>query len=107
MLGECGLSVESWWTGRPTWYTSDVSDRESSWHASGVTLTLLRHITAQGYTVSVHRLSGSLLCPGSSVEMHAVRDGEPVRIARVTGGDEPDYVAACRLAELVGCELEG
>jgi hypothetical protein len=32
--------------------------REESWQVEGVTLTLLRHITSLGYTVSVFRFGG-------------------------------------------------
>jgi hypothetical protein len=30
--------------------------REESWQVEGVTLTILRHITSMGYTVSVFRI---------------------------------------------------
>lgn len=80
--------------------------REQSWLVQGVTRTLLRHVTAQGYIVSVHRLSGSLLQPIAAVEMHAVGHGHQY-IATVEGdGEDADYLAAVELARGVGIDLE-
>ena len=87
-------------------------NRQESWQVSGLTLTLLRHITALGYTVSVHRLASSLLgSVPASVEMHAVdlaTDPPNQHVARVAEGeaDDPDYKCAVLLAEMVGIELE-
>lgn len=86
--------------------------REQSWQVEGLTLTLLRHISARGLSVSVFRLPASLLGtqPGA-VEMHAVglsTDPSGQHIARVIEGeaDDLDYRCACLLAEAVGIELE-
>jgi len=83
--------------------------REESWNVAGVTGTILRHVQALGYVVSVHRLSGSLLRPDlACIEMHAI-DGERQHVARVAL-DEPgevDYRCACLLAQMVGIDLEG
>ena len=47
--------------------------REESWNVEGVTLTLLRHVTSLGYTVSVFRFPASLLgTRPAAVEMHAL-----------------------------------
>ena len=71
-------------------------------------LTLLRHVTSLGYTVSVFRFSASLLgtWPGC-VEMHALdlsHDPPTKHVARVVGGEagEVDYWCACLLAQPVG-----
>jgi hypothetical protein len=82
--------------------------REGSWQVQGLTLTLLRHVTSLGYTLSVHRIPSSLLGRvGAFVEMHAVdpRADPPVqqmaRVAVDEGGDT-DYRCARLLAESVG-----
>lgn len=85
--------------------------REESWEVEGVTLTILRHITAQGFIVSVHRIPSSLLGSPGFVEMHAIepsKDPPTQLIARVLHGeaDDIDYCCACLLAELAGVELE-
>jgi hypothetical protein len=47
--------------------------REESWQVDGVALTLLRHVTSLGYTVSVFRFPASLLATRpTAVEMHAL-----------------------------------
>src|SRR4051812_27789546 len=40
---------------------ADMMTRQESWNVEGVTLTLLRHISVIGYTVSVFRFPSSLL----------------------------------------------
>ena len=86
--------------------------REESWQVTGITLAILRQITAMSYTVSVHRIPSSLLgTVGAFVEMHAVdfRTDPPVQqMARigVDEGGESDYRCASLLAEAVGIELE-
>jgi hypothetical protein len=86
--------------------------REQSWQVDGITLTLLRHISARGLSVSVFRLPASLLGtqPGA-VEMHAIdlsTDPPTQHVARVIEGEagDMDYRCACVLAELVGIQLE-
>ena len=64
--------------------------REESWQVEGLTLTLLRHVTSLGYTVSVFRFPASLLgtWPGC-VEMHALdlsQDPPTKHVARVVEG---------------------
>ena len=82
--------------------------REESWQVEGVTLTLLRHVTARGYTVSVFRFPPSLLGTRSGcVEMHALdlpHDPPTKHVARVVEGEggDLDYRCACLLAELIG-----
>ena len=78
-----------------------------------MTLTLLRHITSLGYTVSVFRFPASLLGsrPGC-MEMDALdlsQDTPTKHVARVVEGEagDLDYRGACLLAELVGIELLG
>jgi hypothetical protein len=47
--------------------------REESWQVEGLTLTLLRHVTSVGYTVSVFRFPSSVLgTRPACVEMHAL-----------------------------------
>jgi hypothetical protein len=75
------------------------------------TLTLLRHITSLGYTVSVHRVSESLLGRPGCVEMHATDarlDPPQVHVAAIADGapGDLDYRCACELAAMVGIELE-
>src|SRR5258708_1105988 len=86
--------------------------REQSWRTEGLTLTLLRHITSLGYTVSVHRIPVSLRGQTPAfTEMHAVdlRTDPPVQhMARISieeGGDT-DYRCVCLLAQQVGVDLE-
>jgi len=86
--------------------------REESWQVEDTTLTLLRHITAMGFTVSVFRLPRSLYGTSlAAVEMHAVDPSkEPpaqhvARVGEVEGGNL-DYRCACLLAEMVGIDLE-
>ncbi len=86
--------------------------REESWQVEGTTLTLLRHITALGFTVSVFRFPRSLYgTTPAGVEMHAIDayKESPVkhvaRVGEVEGGDL-DYKCACLLAEMVGIDLE-
>jgi hypothetical protein len=85
--------------------------REESRQVEGVTLTILRHITSLGYTVSVFRIPSSLLGtrPGS-VEMHALDlsvDLPVKHVGRLVEGEggDLDYRCTCLLAELVGVEL--
>jgi hypothetical protein len=86
--------------------------REESWEVEGVTLTLLRHVTSVGYTVSVFRFPSSLLgTHQGSVEMHALdlsQDPPAKHVTRVVEGEggDLDYRCACLLAELVGIELK-
>ena len=86
--------------------------REQSWQVEGVTLTLLRHVTSLGYTVSVFRFPSSPLGTFSAcVEMHALdlsHDQPTKHVARVAEGEagDVDYRCACLLAELVGLALE-
>ena len=86
--------------------------REESWQVEGVKLTLLRHVTALGFTVSVFRYPSSLLGtrPGA-VEMHALdltTEPPTKHVARVVEGEagDLDYRCACLLAEAVGVELD-
>jgi hypothetical protein len=86
--------------------------REESWQVEGMTLTLLRHVTSLGYTVSVFRIPSSALgsWPGS-VEMHALglsQDPPVKRMARVVEGEGGglDYRCACLLAEMLGIDLQ-
>jgi hypothetical protein len=87
--------------------------REESWQVEGVTLTILRHVTSLGYTVSVFRIPSSLLGTRlGSVEMHALDlsvDPPTKHVARVVEGEggDLDYRCACLLAELVGVDLAG
>jgi hypothetical protein len=82
--------------------------REESWQVDGLTLTLLRHVTSLGFTVSVFRFPPSLLGTGPGcVEMHALdlsHDPPTKHVARVIEGEagDLDYRCACVLAELVG-----
>ena len=47
--------------------------REESWEVEGMTMTLLRHITSLGYTVSVFLFPSSVLGPRPAcIEMHAL-----------------------------------
>jgi hypothetical protein len=85
--------------------------RERSWQVRGVTLSILRSVTATGHVVSVHRIPASLLgSVPAFVEMHALNvsvDPPMQYIARV-GEDEAedvDYQCACLLAEQVGLDL--
>ena len=86
--------------------------REQSWQVDGVTLTLLRHISSLGYTVSVFRFPSSVLgTRPASVEMHALDLSEdpPVKhVARVVEGEggNLDYRCACLLAEMVGIDIK-
>jgi hypothetical protein len=89
-----------------------VVTREESWQVEGVTLTILRHITALGFTVSVFRIPSSLLGtrPGS-IEMHALDlsvDPPVKHVARVVEGEtgDLDYRCPCLLAELVVLALQ-
>jgi hypothetical protein len=64
---------------------------------------ILNHIRSLGYTISIHRVNGT-------IELHAIKlDGtaEP-QIARCADGDRPDeeYYAACLLATACGIELD-
>lgn len=83
---------------------------EPGWNIDGVTRGVLRHVESLGYVVSLHRLAASLLGTiGPSVELHAVKLGEPaeVYVVKVRDGDEDDvYASACELARMVGVELE-
>jgi hypothetical protein len=85
--------------------------REESWQVDGVTLTLLRHVTSLGYTVSVFRFPSSVLgTRPACVEMHALdlsQDPPVKHVARVVEGEggDLDYRCACLLAELVGIDL--
>jgi hypothetical protein len=86
--------------------------REESWGVSSVTFTLLRHVSAKGYTVSVFRYPSSLLHtrPGR-VEMHATdfsTDPPTQHICRIldTESGDLDYLCACALAEVVGIEID-
>jgi hypothetical protein len=67
------------------------------------THSILNHIRRLGYTISIHRVNGT-------VEMHAVKlDGsEGPQIARCDDSDGPDetYRCACLLAKAVGILLE-
>lgn len=86
--------------------------REQSWEVEGETLTLLRHITSLGYTVSVLRLGDSLFGVPGAVEMHAVDhrvDPPQVHLARVVRGESNHLELDCAvlLAEMVGIDLEG
>ena len=63
--------------------------REESWQVKGATLTLLRHVTTLGYTVSVFRFPSSLLGKPGFVEMHAMdlsADPPAGCVARVVDG---------------------
>jgi hypothetical protein len=70
---------------------------------SVLTDTIIRHIRALGYIVSVFRLNGT-------VEMHAIplRGDDSPQVARCNDGedDESEYKAACLLAQAVGIDLE-
>jgi hypothetical protein len=85
--------------------------REESWEVEETTLTILRHITSLGYTVSVFRILSSLLgTRRGSVEMHALDlsvDPPVKHVARLVEGEggDLDYRCACLLAELVDVEL--
>ena len=84
-----------------------LTERERSWDVEGATLTLLRAVTAAGYTVSVHRTMGSLLGVPGAIEMHAVGEDEQLHSARVADdecrpGEDQEWTAAVMLAELVG-----
>ena len=77
--------------------------REDSWRVEGIALTLLRHVTALGYTVSVFRIPSSVLGTRlGSVEMHALdlSQNPPIKhVARVSEGEaaDLDYRCACLL----------
>jgi hypothetical protein len=84
--------------------------REESWEVEGVILTLLRHITAMGFTVSVFRLPRSLYGTSpASVEMHAVDTSKepPIqhvpRVGEVEGGEQVEDVKAATAVELFFC----
>ena len=74
---------------------------------------MLRQVQALGFTVSVFRLSSSLLqIQPAATEMHPVDlSTDPVtqHVARVVEGEaaDLDYRCACLLAEMVGMRLEG
>jgi hypothetical protein len=87
--------------------------REESWQVEGVTLTLLRHIAALGYTVSMFRFPPSLLGsrPGC-VEMHALDlSHDPPNEGTWRGSSRgrlgTGLRCACVRAEFVGAELRG
>lgn len=85
--------------------------REESWKVKGITLALLRQITALGYVVSVFRFPESMLSASeATVEMHAIDlrpDPLQKHVARILINDaaDPDYSCACLLAEMVGIDL--
>jgi hypothetical protein len=91
---------------------SALMTREQSWQVDGATLTLLRHVTSLGYTVSVFRFPSSALGSWPAcVEMHALdlsQDPPITHVARVVEGEDGDldYRCACLLAELVGIDLK-
>jgi hypothetical protein len=68
--------------------------REDSWQVEGVALTLLRHVTSLGYTVSVFRFPSSALGTWDAcVEMHALdlsQDPPTKHVARVAEGEGGD-----------------
>lgn len=76
------------------------------------TLTLLRHVTSLGYTVSVFRFPASVLgTRPACVEMHAIdlsQDPPVKHVARVVDGEggDLDYRCAYLLAELAGIDLK-
>jgi hypothetical protein len=82
--------------------------RDETGQVEGVMLTLLRHVAAFGYTVSVFGFPLSPLGTfPSCVEMPAFdpsHDSPTKHVARVVGGEagEVDYWCACLLAQPVG-----
>jgi hypothetical protein len=65
--------------------------REQSWEVEGETLTILRHVTAHGYAISVFRCPSSLLgTRPAAIEMHAIdlRANPPMQhVPRVIVGE--------------------
>ena len=61
----------------------------------------------QGISTASPNIAGTV---GAFIELHAVKapEGEPVHNARNAdgNGEEEIYAAACRLAEMVGIDLE-